>query len=182
VVFWDMGGLHEYRLLHRGFLHDTMIALMVMEPRRGQVALRELDAWDRQLATERSKIKRTLVKSELDDDSVPRDPVLVESALSAQRCVSYAETSARNGIGIVALRRRRQSRRDRLRIGHGDDAPAAVPAYPLLHELLVAGRVPAVPRVVDTAVAPELLGLMARRLVRIARREISARMRGRRTG
>jgi small GTP-binding protein len=104
VVFWDMGGQHEYRLLHRAFLHDTMIALMVMEPRRGEVALRELDAWDQQL-TDRSRIKRILVGSKLDDDCVPRDPVVVARALAEQRFTSYAETSAKSGLGIAALRK-----------------------------------------------------------------------------
>lgn len=105
VVFWDMGGQHEYRLLHQAFLHDTMLALMVMEPRRGEVALRELDAWDRQLASQRSKIRRILVGSKLDDDRVPRDPALVEGALAEHGFVSYAETSAKNGLGIAALRK-----------------------------------------------------------------------------
>ncbi|HEX3763396.1 MAG TPA: metallophosphoesterase [Kofleriaceae bacterium] len=105
VVFWDMGGQHEYRLLHHAFLHDTMLALMVMEPRRGEVALQELEEWERQLTPDRSRIKRILVGSKLDDPSAPRDPVLISRALADGRFAEYAETSARYGHGVDALRK-----------------------------------------------------------------------------
>jgi WD40 repeat protein/GTPase SAR1 family protein/predicted phosphodiesterase len=105
VVFWDMGGQNEYRLLHHAFLHDTMVAVMVMEPRRGEVAMRELDAWERQLTPDRSKIKRILVGSKLDDDRVPRDPLAIDHALSDRGYASYAPTSAKCGLGIAALRK-----------------------------------------------------------------------------
>jgi 3',5'-cyclic AMP phosphodiesterase CpdA len=105
VVFWDMGGQQEYRLLHHAFLHDTLLALMVMEPRRGEVALRELDVWDRQLAPDRSKVKRILIGSKLDNDTVPRDPAMVSRAMADGRFVEYAETCALNGRGITALRK-----------------------------------------------------------------------------
>ncbi|HSR98407.1 MAG TPA: metallophosphoesterase [Kofleriaceae bacterium] len=105
VVFWDMGGQHEYQLLHHAFLHDTMLALMVMEPRRGEAALRELEVWDRQLAPDRTRLQRMLIGSKLDDDRVPRDPALVERALAEHGFAGYAETSARTGVGIDALRR-----------------------------------------------------------------------------
>lgn len=103
VVFWDMGGQHEYRLLHHAFLHDTLLALMVMEPRRGEIALRELEAWERQLTPDQSKIKRILVGSKLGGPTTPRDPVLVSRALADGRFADYAETSARYGHGIANL-------------------------------------------------------------------------------
>ena len=105
VVFWDMGGQHEYQLLHHAFLHDTMLALMVMEPRRGAAALRDLEVWDRQLAPDRSRLQRMLIGSKLDDDRVPRDPALVDRALVEHGFACYAETSAKTGVGIDALRR-----------------------------------------------------------------------------
>ncbi|HMG21347.1 MAG TPA: hypothetical protein VK607_08530, partial [Kofleriaceae bacterium] len=105
VVFWDMGGQDEYRLLHHAFLHDTMIALMVMEPRRGDVALRELDAWDRRLAPDRARLVRILIGSKLDDDRAPRDPALIGRALAGDRFAGYVETSAKHGHGIAELRR-----------------------------------------------------------------------------
>lgn len=103
VVFWDMGGQHEYQLLHHAFLHDTILALMVMEPRRGKIALRELETWERQLTPDRSKITRILIGSKLDDPTVPRDRALVSRAVADGRFADYAETSARYGHGIAEL-------------------------------------------------------------------------------
>lgn len=104
VVFWDMGGQNEYRLLHRAFLRDTTIALMVMEPRRGEAALRELEGWTRRIS-ERAGLQRILIGSKLDDASVPRDPALVAHALADHRFTDYVETSAKTSVGIAALRK-----------------------------------------------------------------------------
>jgi GTPase SAR1 family protein len=34
VVIWDLGGQDEYRLVHQLFLHDTTLALMLLDTRR----------------------------------------------------------------------------------------------------------------------------------------------------
>ena len=120
-----MGGQHEYRLLHHAFLHDTMLALMVMEPRRGEVAMRELKEWERQLTPDRSKINRILVGSKLEDPSVPRDPVLISRALADGRFANYVETSARHGLGIAQLGKEDRAC-DRLERDHRHDPVAAV--------------------------------------------------------
>ena len=32
IVLWDMGGQEEYRLIHQLFLHDTTVALVLLDP------------------------------------------------------------------------------------------------------------------------------------------------------
>jgi GTPase SAR1 family protein len=42
VVIWDLGGQDEYRLVHQLFLHDTVLALILLDPTRGIPGLEEL--------------------------------------------------------------------------------------------------------------------------------------------
>jgi tricorn protease-like protein len=42
VVIWDLGGQKEYRLVHQLFLHDTTLALMLLDPTRGEKAFEDV--------------------------------------------------------------------------------------------------------------------------------------------
>lgn len=41
LVLWDFGGQHEYKIGHQMFLHDTMLALVLIDPTRGRAAIDE---------------------------------------------------------------------------------------------------------------------------------------------
>jgi len=45
ITLWDLGGQEEYRLLHRLFLADTTVALILFEPLRGKRGLDDAVYW-----------------------------------------------------------------------------------------------------------------------------------------
>lgn len=49
VVLWDFGGQDEYQLVHQMFLHDTTLALVLIDPTRGRSALDEARDWNKRL-------------------------------------------------------------------------------------------------------------------------------------
>ena len=49
IVLWDMGGQEEYRLIHQLFLHDTTVALLLLDPTRGATAFQEIEIWNKYL-------------------------------------------------------------------------------------------------------------------------------------
>ncbi|MFC1714168.1 GTPase, partial [Candidatus Poribacteria bacterium] len=49
VVLWDFGGQDEYQLVHQMFLHDTTLALILIDPTRKQAALDEAQDWNNRL-------------------------------------------------------------------------------------------------------------------------------------
>src|SRR4051812_16405714 len=46
VAIWDLGGQEEYRLVHQLFLHDTTLALMLLDPTRGETAFGDIEEWN----------------------------------------------------------------------------------------------------------------------------------------
>ncbi len=49
VVLWDFGGQDEYQLVHQMFLHDTTLALVLIDPTRGRTAMEEARDWNKRL-------------------------------------------------------------------------------------------------------------------------------------
>lgn len=49
VILWDFGGQDEYQLVHQIFLHDATLALVLIDPTRGTVAMEEARAWNKRL-------------------------------------------------------------------------------------------------------------------------------------
>ena len=80
VVLWDLGGQEEYRLVHQLFLHDTTLALVLVDPTRGQTAFEEVEAWvkrlDKQLGARRAA--KVLVGAKLDEQSDVVDAAALE--------------------------------------------------------------------------------------------------------
>jgi len=106
VVLWDLGGQEEYRLVHQLFLHDTTLALVLLDPTRGQTAFEEVEAWvkrlDKQLGARRAV--KLLVGAKLDEPSDMVDAAALERLRAACGFAAYVETSAMNGRGIDELR------------------------------------------------------------------------------
>ena len=107
IVLWDLGGQHEYRLVHQLFLHDTTVALFLVDPTRGSAALEEVEAWNASL--ERQLRERTatkiLVGTKLDESSDLVNTAEIRHLCERCGIESYFETSAKNGSGIADLLR-----------------------------------------------------------------------------
>jgi GTPase SAR1 family protein len=64
-----MGGQKEYRLVHQLFLHDTTLALMLIDPTRGDISFDEARAWNLRLEKQLKgrKAMKFLVGSKMDN-------------------------------------------------------------------------------------------------------------------
>jgi small GTP-binding protein len=105
VVLWDMSGQDEYRLIHQLFLHDTTVALMLLDPTRGKTATDEIEAWNRQLHKHLSgrDPAKFLVGAKLDQASGTLDRAAIERLLSECGFCGFLETSAITGRGVREL-------------------------------------------------------------------------------
>jgi len=105
IVLWDMGGQDEYRLVHQLFLHDTTLALVLMDPTRGRSAFAEVETWNTCLEKQlrgRSAIK-LLVGSKVDRPSETIDRQAIERLKQECGFLTYWETSAVTGRGVSDL-------------------------------------------------------------------------------
>lgn len=105
VVLWDMGGQQEYRLIHQLFLHDTTVALVLLDPTRGAAAFEEVKAWNK--ALERQLHGRAVVKllvgTKVDHASGLIDRQGLERLRKECGFAEYCETSALTGRGVEGL-------------------------------------------------------------------------------
>ena len=105
VVLWDMGGQEEYRLIHQLFLHDTTVALILLDPTRGAAAYREVEAWNKSLEKQlrgRAAVK-LLVGAKVDKPADIIDHQRLEKLCKECGFAEYCETSALTGRGIDEL-------------------------------------------------------------------------------
>jgi GTPase SAR1 family protein len=105
VVFWDMGGQEEYRLIHQLFLRDTTVALVLLDPKRGATAFKEVETWNRYLIKQLSGRQATklLVGAKVDEPSDMIDRQGLEQLIKECGFAGYYETSALNGRGVPEL-------------------------------------------------------------------------------
>jgi GTPase SAR1 family protein len=106
VVLWDMGGQDEYRLVHQLFLHDTTLALVLLDPTRGRTAFEEVEGWVKRLEKQlhgRPAVK-LLVGAKQDQPSETIDRPGLERLREDCGFVGYHETSSLNGRGVDELR------------------------------------------------------------------------------
>jgi WD40 repeat protein/GTPase SAR1 family protein len=106
VVLWDMGGQDEYRLVHQLFLHDTTLALVLLDPTRGRTAFEEVEAWVKRLEKQlhgRPAV-RLLIGAKQDQPSEMIDRKGLERLREDCGFVGYYETSALSGRGVDELR------------------------------------------------------------------------------
>lgn len=104
IVIWDMGGQEEYRLVHQLFIHDTTLALILLDPSRGQTAFDEVEGWNVRLEKQNRKATKLLVGTKLDEESRIVDQARVNKLLEECRAAAYYSTSAKNSRGIEELR------------------------------------------------------------------------------
>jgi GTPase SAR1 family protein/predicted phosphodiesterase len=106
VVIWDLGGQDEYRLVHQLFLHDTTLALILLDPTRGSSAFEDVKEWNLRLEQQlrgRAAIK-LLIGAKLDTNQALIDTVGLEQLVKECTCHGYFPTSAKVPRGIDTLR------------------------------------------------------------------------------
>jgi GTPase SAR1 family protein/predicted phosphodiesterase/uncharacterized Zn-finger protein len=113
VVLWDFGGQDEYQLVHQMFLHDTTLAMVVIDPTRGKAALDEARDWTRRLERRiaafsgpSKKAVKLLVGAQIDEE---RQSELINRGAIHNLCeecgfAGFYETSALNGRKMGELR------------------------------------------------------------------------------
>ena len=105
VVIWDLGGQDEYRLVHQLFLHDTTVALILVDPTRGRTAFDEVEAWNARLERQIGvrPVVKILVGAKMDHCSDVVDVAALERLKEKCGFAVYCETSAKTGRGIAEL-------------------------------------------------------------------------------
>lgn len=105
IILWDMGGQDEYRLVHQLFLHDTTLALFLLDPTRGRTAFDEVEAWNKRLEKQvgGKATKKFLVGSKMDSPSTVTDQPALKRLCQDCGFKNYYEVSAKNGRGIAEL-------------------------------------------------------------------------------
>jgi len=110
VVLWDLGGQNEYRLVHQLFLHDTILALILLDPTR-DTAFEDAVEWNVRLEKQlrgRPAVKLLVgTKEDQLEDQVRRDLTYqpqIAKLLHDCRITGFYSTSARENTGIEALR------------------------------------------------------------------------------
>jgi len=106
IVLWDMGGQEEYRLIHQLFLHDTTVALLLLDPTRGATAFKEIETWNKYLEKQlrgRGAVK-LLVGARLDQASDVVDRQALNQLCQELKFDGYYESSAITGRGLPELR------------------------------------------------------------------------------
>jgi small GTP-binding protein len=106
VVLWDFGGQDEYQLVHQMFLHDTTLALILIDPTRGRDALDEARDWNRRLQKHlgSSKAVKLLVGAKQDQVSQLVDRAGIERLQEECGFADYIETSAKKPRNVELLR------------------------------------------------------------------------------
>ncbi|HEX8825761.1 MAG TPA: metallophosphoesterase, partial [Archangium sp.] len=106
IILWDLGGQSEYQLVHQLFLRDSTVALMMMEPGRGERALEEIEGWNRRLLAQSGErnIRKLLVGTKVDNAEAPVNHPALEGLVQRLGFESYVLTSAKKGQGIPELK------------------------------------------------------------------------------
>lgn len=106
IVLWDFGGQDEYQLVHQMFLHDTTMALILIDPTRGRSALDEARDWYMKLEKHLGKTKaiKFLIGTKVDRKSDLIDLNSINNLCEEYGYGSFFDLSAKTGRNINKLR------------------------------------------------------------------------------
>ena len=106
VVLWDFGGQDEYQLVHQMFLHDTTLAMVLIDPTRGRVAMDEARDWNKRLEKHLNgrRAVKLLVGAKQDEDSQLVNLDAIDELKYECGFAGYFETSAKTGRNISDFR------------------------------------------------------------------------------
>lgn len=107
VVLWDFGGQDEYQLVHQMFLHDTTLALVLIDPTRGRSALDESRDWNRRLEKHLGKDRavKLLVGAKVDRKRNLIDQNSIEALCKECGFAAFIDLSAKTGRNTKRLRK-----------------------------------------------------------------------------
>ncbi len=106
IVLWDLGGQDEYRLVHQLFLHDTTMALMLLDPTR-DAHFDDVDEWNLRLEKRLRgrEAARLLVGARADQiNHALIDQSRIDGILDKWRMRGFHLTSAKENVGLDDLR------------------------------------------------------------------------------
>ncbi|HEX6704976.1 MAG TPA: TIR domain-containing protein [Albitalea sp.] len=106
LVLWDLGGQDEYRLIHQLFIHDTELALMLLDATRGASACDDVREWNGRLEAQRRGRRTTklLVGSKLDKGDACVDKLAVDRLKADCGAHDFWPLSAKTGWGMEPFR------------------------------------------------------------------------------
>jgi small GTP-binding protein len=107
VVLWDFGGQDEYQLVHQMFLHDTTLALVLIDPTRGRAAMDEARDWNKRLEKHLGKDRavKLLVGAKVDKRRNLIDQNSIDALCKECRFTAFLDLSAKTGRNTRRLRK-----------------------------------------------------------------------------
>jgi small GTP-binding protein len=107
VVLWDFGGQYEYQLVHQMFLHDTMLALVLIDPTRGRAALDEAWDWNKRLEKHlgKDRVVKLLVGTKVDKKHDLIDSNSIKALCEECGFAAFLDVSAKTGRNAQRLRK-----------------------------------------------------------------------------
>lgn len=107
VVLWDFGGQDEYQLVHQMFLHDTTLALVLIDPTRGRAAIDEARDWNKRLEIHLGKDRavKLLVGAKVDKKRDLIDRNSIDALCKECGFGGFLDVSARTGRNTKKLRK-----------------------------------------------------------------------------
>jgi GTPase SAR1 family protein len=108
VFLWDFGGQDEYQLVHQMFLHDTALALILIDPTRSGADRDKARAWNLRLVSQTGSrpVVKFLIGAQVDDDTRSQliDRAAIDRLVADCGFRGFCETSGETGRGLDALR------------------------------------------------------------------------------
>lgn len=105
LAFWDLGGQDHYQLVHQLFLNDTSLALILVDPTRGNEAIDDALRWSQALERHMPNPAAKLLIGSLQDQESPFvDRRQINEFVADNNFAGYLEVSALNGRNIEELR------------------------------------------------------------------------------
>jgi hypothetical protein len=111
VVLWDFGGQDEYQLVHQMFLHDTTLALVLIDPTRGRAAMDEARDWNKRLekhlgaSGNNSRAVKLLVGAKVDKKRGLIDQNSIDALCKECGFAAFLDLSAKTGRNTRRLRK-----------------------------------------------------------------------------
>lgn len=107
LVLWDFGGQDEYQLVHQMFLHDTSLALVLIDPTRGRSALDEARTWNKRLENHlgNRKTVKLLVGAKADQESRLIDLNAIDALKVECGFTEFVDLSSKTGRNVPRLRK-----------------------------------------------------------------------------
>lgn len=104
ALLWDLAGQEDYRLIHRLFLNDTALALLLINPQKDDPFV-EAGDWLKSLETAAgNETTRLLVFSQIDVGGMKVSNAKIDRFIEEHRFAGWLPTSAKTGENCAKLK------------------------------------------------------------------------------